>query len=31
MIVPKKSSSSELNGLEWVLPKLEQDKMLEIP
>ena len=31
MIVPKKLTRSELNGLEWILPKLEQDRMLEVP
>ena len=31
MIVPKKLNSGELNGLEWILPKLEQDNMLEVP
>lgn len=30
MIVPKKLNSSELNGLEQILPKLEQDNMLEV-
>ena len=31
MIVPKKLNSGELNGLEWILPKLEQHNMLEVP
>ena len=31
MIVPKKLSSSKLNGLQWILPKLEQDNMLKVP
>lgn len=30
MMVPKKLNSSELNGLEQILPKLEQDNMLEV-
>ena len=30
-VVPKKSSSSELNGLELILPKLEQDNVIEVP
>lgn len=30
MIVPTKLNKNELNGLNWTLPKIEQDKMLVV-